>query len=82
MIPRPITIRPVLNGYVVQVGCQEVVFDSTDALISGLRHYLSDPEAIEKDYRENALHKDLINRPAAPCPDHPVGVAGIDARYR
>lgn len=45
-----ITIRAVLNGYVVQVGCQTVVFQSQEAMLSELGQYLRDPEGMEKRY--------------------------------
>lgn len=67
---REITIRPVLNGYKVQVGCQEVVFTSRDNLINELREYLERPDLVEGIYLKSAL-----NDPKAPCP--PPATAGL-----
>lgn len=54
---REIQISPVLNGYIVKVGCQTVVFDSRDELLTSLSSYLKDPDAIEKFYLMNAVNK-------------------------
>ena len=48
--PRDITIHAVMNGYLVQVGCQQVVFESTSKLMEELMAYLKDPQAVEKRY--------------------------------
>ena len=55
---RPIAITAVLNGYIVSVGCQQVVFNNTETLITELRVYLADPEDTEKRYNDlpNARH--------------------------
>ena len=47
---REITIKPVLNGYVVTVGCSEVVFTSRKKLVKELARYLKDPQAVEEEY--------------------------------
>lgn len=70
---REITIRPVLNGFVCQVGCQCVVFDSRDKLLTELKAYLNDPDRVEKEYVHNALNpmgegltpQDPLNRTVA-----------------
>lgn len=59
-IPRPISIRPVLNGYVAQVGCQEVAFTSMIDLINNLTDYLDDPKGVEKYWLSTARHKPNI----------------------
>jgi hypothetical protein len=61
---RQIVITPVLNGFKVQVGCQEVVFTSIDCLCGELKRYQKDSQAIEKEYLANALNK-LIGPPVA-----------------
>ncbi len=45
---RAVSIRPALNGYLCEVGCQMVVFTSRESLIQNLTEYLADPEAKEK----------------------------------
>lgn len=59
-VPRNITIRPCLNGYVVQVGCQIVVFNDMEAFISALREYLKNPGIVEASLKVTALHRDLL----------------------
>jgi len=53
---RDITIKAVLNGFIVTVGCQQVVFASVEALEKDLGLYLRDPETSEKHYRENSIN--------------------------
>ena len=48
--PRTITISPVLNGYRVEVGCQEVVFESRKRLLKKLGQYLKNPNKVEAEY--------------------------------
>lgn len=79
--PRDITIKPVLNGYVVQVGCQVLAFNSRSDLLHELQRYFEDPEGVEKAYRGNALHAEMIMlaqiapgpTPTAPPPGEPLG---------
>lgn len=54
---RQINIRPVLNGFVVQVGCQELAYSSITRLTDDLHRYLSDPSAAMKK-----LAPEFINR--------------------
>jgi len=56
---REITIRPVLNGFVCQVGCQTVVVGSIDVLVDGIRDYYRNPEATEKKWIECAINKTM-----------------------
>ena len=61
MIPRPIHIRCVLNGYEVKVGCQTVVFSNLKYMLDELESYFRDPKAVEAAYRENAMHREFLN---------------------
>lgn len=70
MTPRNIEILPVLNGYLVHVGCQTVVFNSTESLLSELGSYLKNPGKVEQDYRENAINRELL------CPGEPIPTGG------
>ena len=47
-----IKIKPVLNGYIVEVGCKTVVFPSRKKLLRELDRYLQDPEGVEEEYRK------------------------------
>lgn len=60
---RDINIHPVLNGFIVTVGCQSVVFDNVDKLIEELREYCLKPEVTEKRYTGFAINRDLMNTP-------------------
>ena len=50
-----VQILPVLNGFIVNVGCQTAVFDNVDKMAMELGMYYKDPEGTEKRYRENSL---------------------------
>jgi hypothetical protein len=54
---RSITIEPVLNGFVLQVGCQKVVFNDTKTLANEIRRYYDDPEGVEASYIKNAVNE-------------------------
>lgn len=58
---RPITIKPVLNGFIATVGCQEVVFPSLAALVAGVSEFYTDPAGTEKRYRDSAVNKTMID---------------------
>lgn len=60
-IPRTIRIVPVLNGYLVDVGCQRIAFDNPTVLMLDLHEYLLDPQGFEKQFVAKALHRDMIN---------------------
>ena len=47
---REVKINKVMNGFVVVVGCQILVFQEKDELLRELGRYLADPEAVEKEY--------------------------------
>ena len=57
---REIHIKPVLNGFIVTVGCGVVVFTSIDALCEELRRYHSAPEQVEKEYQNWAINKSCM----------------------
>ncbi len=60
---RPITITPVLNGFVVDVGCQRVVFGSILELSQEITRYFKHPEEVEKEYCERAVNKPVTQNP-------------------
>ena len=55
---KDIKIHAVLNGYVVKVGCQKVVFTDLDVMLGELRAYLKAPvpEDFEKEWLEHSLN--------------------------
>ena len=57
MRAKSIIITPVLNGFLVKVGCQEVVFTSLDKMTTEIYAYYTDPEAVEKAYVKSAVNK-------------------------
>lgn len=74
---RAITITPVLNGFVCQVGCQTVVFRTVAELGSAVEDYYSNPEETEKRYiaaKVNDMFRDRLPEPPGQCnqiaPDH------------
>ena len=47
---RDITIKAVLNGFIVTVGCHTVVFQSADQLLAELAAYFVAPDEVEKRF--------------------------------
>jgi hypothetical protein len=72
-----ITITPVLNGWRVLCGCQEVVFDDRTKLVKELDEYLRDPEAVEKRYLTTAVNRAYTN--AVPRPPETCGQEAMPA---
>jgi hypothetical protein len=54
---RNITISPTLNGWLVQVGCQSVVFVNIDTMCAEIKKYYANPDETEKGYINNAINK-------------------------
>lgn len=67
MNPRSIIIEPVLNGFVLQVGCQRVVVKNVGELSGEIARYYSNPAETEKDYIEKRINNTI---------DGPAQVAG------
>lgn len=57
MEPKKLTIKTVLNGWRVKVGCQEVVFDDKDKMLAELSAYLDNPAEVEKKYKGAVNYK-------------------------
>lgn len=60
---RQIIINACLNGYIVQVGCQTIVFPTQYALVSELIRYLESPEKVEQEFLKKARYPNLVNIP-------------------
>lgn len=54
---KTVKIRPVLNGFVVTVGCSEVVFECITKLCIELARYHAHPEQVEKEYMNKAVNR-------------------------
>jgi len=77
---RTITIEPVLNGFVVQVGCQRVVFNNLESLCENIHRYYKDPSGVEKQFVRDCINKTLDGPAVAvPPPRGPVLQERIDA---
>lgn len=50
-----ISIKEKDNGYIVNVGCKEFVFESSTNLLKYLRMYLNNPNKTEKKFNEKKL---------------------------
>ena len=57
---REITIRAVLNGYIVNVGCQIVVFQNRDYMMRELLRYLEKPDEVEEEYTTRGLNTEQL----------------------
>jgi hypothetical protein len=65
---REINIRPALNGWVCQVGCQTVVFNDKHSMLDEIARYIDDPRALEIEYRKNSPNK-YLNFESVPAPE-------------
>lgn len=54
---KEIHIKPVLNGFIVKVGCQELVFHDIDHLCGELKRYQANPDMVEKEYLARAVNR-------------------------
>jgi hypothetical protein len=64
---RTIRINPVLNGFMVEVGCQLVVFESAKKMLDELGQYYAAPDAVEHRFLKNAVN-DKNGPRVAPAP--------------
>lgn len=58
---RDITIKPVLNGFICQVGCQTIVIESKQTLVWMLSAYLDSPEQTEAQFLREATNARHVN---------------------
>jgi hypothetical protein len=49
------TVDVVSNGFVVNIGCQRVVAETPEKLLSLTKGYLDDPEKATKELFDNAM---------------------------
>lgn len=77
-----VNIRPVLNGWTVEVGCQTVVFTSLDELLKEMKAYLEDPRATEVRYRKEGINsKHTFPTPEPQNPLQPQNPPGMVEAY-
>jgi len=53
---REITIKAILNGYIVQIGCQTLVFNDLNTMMLEISRYFENPEKTEKFYLETSIN--------------------------
>lgn len=58
-VMRDVNVSAVLNGFVVRVGCQTLVFNQIEDVAENLVAYQKDPEGMEKKFAESAVNKTL-----------------------
>ena len=51
---RPFTVQPVLNGWIIEIGCQKAVFKDAEVMAGEIRRYLLNPDEVEKEYVEKS----------------------------
>lgn len=56
MRPRTIIIEPVLNGFIIQVGCQRVVSPNAESLGQEITKYYKDPAGTEEHYNKHRVN--------------------------
>ena len=50
MSARRIVINKAVNGFICEVGCKVVVFETKDKLLKELSRYLDNPRKVESEY--------------------------------
>jgi hypothetical protein len=78
---REVKITPVLNGFIVQVGCQMLVYSNMEDLTGDLIEYQSDPEGTEALFRKNAVNPMETTAPAPPSYEDIRGAVNRVPRY-
>lgn len=68
---RTVTIKPVLNGFVCEIGCQQVVFTNLNEMAEQIVKYFKNPNEVEKSYIANAINK-MNEIPACPPQSNPA----------
>ena len=58
---KTVMINAVLNGWIVQVGCQQIVYTTSDSLVADLMTYLDDPIYFERLFCKKAVNNYLLN---------------------
>lgn len=71
MKPRDVLIKAVLNGWIVEVGCQTLVFTDEAVMFAELSRYLDNPAKIENIYLRDSVNAKFFQRgdPIAGVPE-------------
>jgi hypothetical protein len=56
MEPLQINITPALNGFIVQCGCQKVVFTDLTTMVNEIFRYYKDPSKVRGEYISKAVN--------------------------
>lgn len=72
---REVRITAVMNGYIVTVGCQTLVFTTREEMLTELGRYLANPCGVEAEYIERFGQKPSRAGEA-------VGIANYDRNIR
>lgn len=62
-VMRSIRVNPVLNGFVVEVGCRTLVFNKIEDVAENLVAYQKDPDGMEKKFAAAAVNKAPDDQP-------------------
>ena len=55
-------IKTMLNGWIVTVGCQTLVFTDRDKMVQAFLDYNADPEGTEKRFVEDSVNSKVFRR--------------------
>ncbi len=79
---RPVSIAAVLNGWIVTVGCQTVVYQERNQLVSDLDAYLKDPAATEKRFLGSSVNQGHLSAGAPPIAYQETASTASESEYR
>ena len=79
-----VTIKVALNGYLVRVGCQRLVFSSKEELLTELNNYLSFPNETEQRLRERSINSAILGYSdnTTRCVPEPCAAVNTEAEDR
>ncbi len=77
---RSARIIPVLNGFIIEVGCQKVVAETGEKLIELVSNYIKDPGKMEQEMLKYSLSFD--NQPPAEIVPRRTEDSGFPALIR
>lgn len=65
---KEVRIEPVLNGWIVRIGCASVVALNKEAMLSEIGRYIDDPGGVTKEYAANAVNQGTYQPDEEPRP--------------